>query len=928
MSGSASSLGQEGHGEEEKKLGLFKKRPRLKNGDHIVQVHVIEGRELRGLGRGDMSDPCVKVEVLDKKRSTRIHKRQANAYFDEVLVFEFAGLTVTELQQAKIKITTVDANTLLRDSEIGSFEFDVSSVYFQEGHEIYRQWVALSDTRGKREGVQGYLRVSVTVLGPEDEQISHDDEVFDEEEGEMLCVLMPPEVEQDPHLLTVTVHEVRDLPVMDTGVVGGKCDPFVSVHFASNKVKTRTGTGLNYRFDESISLPVFEPVLSQCITIKVKDWDVGSNDLIGTAFFDYTELKEAPDQQLGPMWVHLYGAPHGKQAGFAKRMNRGLVDATTYRGRVLLSMQVEPCANPEKQVVEADVPNDNAIPPMQTYALQCDLYEGCELPRLHKFLGVGQKSFAVQVCCGANVWTSKSVSPQSGRASWYQALHGAGDTDHFALSVPTDAAQAPDVFVYLVAASKRVCYWRRSFQQVLEQGWDAAPQWHMLKEDRALDELDDNVMPGALLFSLRAGVLSTMPSRPSALARPFASKMPDMPAEASEASFDEETSLISPSVSNSSGALRLGVLHVEAINGTQLPAADRGGTSDPFLVFKIGNEKRKTSVCKKTLNPTWNETFAFEDVNIDSTLSVTVFDYDRVGNDKLGAFEVPLLQASDQEYGCDFEVTQTCFISAKHPQARVQLRLSFTFTHTEEAPKKRGFFKKLSQKVRREKTPVAKQGYFGEPMRRHFQLRLRVYMARRLRALDKSGASDPYVQARLAGCEECTSARQGTLSPVWHEYLALNASLPFPLSLAPPLQLAVFDKDRIGKNECMGMATLWLYSAPIGEPQWITLCDADGNKLPGQVLLAIDLLPSEQGGLPFQPLAPPGQHKWLQLAMLGLRDITGRTLVHKPYVELISSGSTRNQSKQQLRTRASNIPSRRDPNFLQLFKLPLRVPDD
>ncbi|MES1910298.1 MAG: hypothetical protein MHM6MM_002918, partial [Cercozoa sp. M6MM] len=921
-------------GGEEKKL--FKKRPKLKNGDHIIQVHVIEGRELRGLGRGDMSDPCVKVEVLDKKRSTRIHKRQANAYFDEVLVFEFAGLTVAELQQAKIKITTVDANTLMRDAQIGSFEFDVSSVYFKEGHEIYRQWVALSDTRGKREGVQGYLRVSVTVLGPDDEQVTHDEEVFDEDESEMLCVLMPPEVEQDPHLLTVTVHEVRDMPVMDTGVIGGKCDPFVSVHFASNKVKTSTGKGLCHRFDEALSLPVFEPVLSQCIVVKVKDWDVGSDDLIGTAFFDYADLKEAPNHELGPMWVHLYGAPHGKQAGFAKRMNRGLVDATSYRGRVLLSMQVEPCDRPEKQVVEVDAPDDDKLPSMQTYGIQCDLYEGCELPKQSKFLGVGQHSFTVEVCCGANVWSSRKASPQAGRASWHQALHGPNDTDFLALSAPSDPAQAPDIFIYLVAAKKRVCYWRRSFVEALEEGWNTPPRWHMLKEDRALDKLDDNIMPGALLFSLRVGATSTMPPRSSILARPFATQVSQGSAPMGEQSsldesFDEEAPLVSQNSMPTDKETRYyGVLNVEVMNGAQLPAADRNGLSDPFLVLKLGDEKRKTTVKKNTLNPTWNENFMFENVDIDSTLKVKVYDHDRVGgNDKLGAFEVPLQQASDQEYGCDFAVTQTCFISAKHPQARVQLRLMFVFTHTAERKlKKRHFLRRVTQKVRRPTISEVKPGYFGKPTSKHFQLRLKVYMGRRLRALDKNGASDPYLQARIAGCEECTSARQRTLSPTWLEHLALNAWLPFPLDLAPPLQIAVFDKDRIGKDECMGMATLWLHSMPHGEPHWITLCDADGNELAGQVLLSVDLLPSEQGGTAFEPLTPPGEHKWLQMAMVGLRDITGRTLVRKPYVELVSEDNTRNQSQELLRTRASNTPSRRDPNFLQLFKLPLRVPDD
>lgn len=45
----------------------------------------------------------------------------------------------------------------------GAYEFDAASVYFGKDHEIYRSWVALSDTTDTREGVQArYLARSLT----------------------------------------------------------------------------------------------------------------------------------------------------------------------------------------------------------------------------------------------------------------------------------------------------------------------------------------------------------------------------------------------------------------------------------------------------------------------------------------------------------------------------------------------------------------------------------------------------------------------------------------------------------------------------------------------------------------------------------------------------------------------------------------------
>lgn len=53
---------------------------------------------------------------------------------------------------------------------VGSYEFDCAHIYYSDHHEIHRSWLALSDLTDKHEGIQGYLRTSVVVLGPDDEQ--------------------------------------------------------------------------------------------------------------------------------------------------------------------------------------------------------------------------------------------------------------------------------------------------------------------------------------------------------------------------------------------------------------------------------------------------------------------------------------------------------------------------------------------------------------------------------------------------------------------------------------------------------------------------------------------------------------------------------------------------------------------------------------
>jgi len=56
-------------------------------------------------------------------------------------------------------------------------------------------------------------------------------------------------------------------------------------------------------------------------------------------------------------------------------------------------------------------------------------------------------------------------------------------------------------------------------------------------------------------------------------------------------------------------------LHVGVVQGSELPAMDMGGTSDPYIkVFILPDKKQKfeTKVQRKTLNPIFNETFIFK----------------------------------------------------------------------------------------------------------------------------------------------------------------------------------------------------------------------------------------------------------------------------------------------------------------------------
>ena len=75
--------------------------------------------------------------------------RSLNVVFDERLTFDFKGLEPEELNQGKCIIDVFDANVIRKNVLIGSFEFDLTQVYYKKHHELYKQWVALMDVTGE-----------------------------------------------------------------------------------------------------------------------------------------------------------------------------------------------------------------------------------------------------------------------------------------------------------------------------------------------------------------------------------------------------------------------------------------------------------------------------------------------------------------------------------------------------------------------------------------------------------------------------------------------------------------------------------------------------------------------------------------------------------------------------------------------------------
>ena len=136
-------------------------------GDYQIRVHVIEGRQLAAKDDGGTSDPVVKVtcSLTPETRATTVLEKTLNPLWDQTLIFEPQLTDASELDMATLTIEVWDSD-MLSDDMIGAFTVELQSVYTQKNHEMWRTWLALTDTERNTEGVQGYLKVTINVLGP------------------------------------------------------------------------------------------------------------------------------------------------------------------------------------------------------------------------------------------------------------------------------------------------------------------------------------------------------------------------------------------------------------------------------------------------------------------------------------------------------------------------------------------------------------------------------------------------------------------------------------------------------------------------------------------------------------------------------------------------------------------------------------------
>ena len=289
-----------------------------------------------------------------------------------------------------------------------------------------------------------------------------------------------------------------------------------------------------------------------------------------------------------------------------------------------------------------------------------------------------------------------------------------------------------------------------------------------------------------------------------------------------------------------------GALSVHVVCGANLPAKDKGGVSDPYVVLHAGSRKAKTTVQHNTVNPKWNETLEISVADATEPVRVKVWDHDKIGmNDLLGegAIELgscapnamtPLKVALDGNKGViSVEVTWRPNSSGEE-EGGIGAALAAAAggsgvadggggagigeggaseaASAASSPPSTPPPSQLKRKMSLDQRLKASVAQIVPPKGRAGAASVVVLRASGLRAADRNGKSDPYVVLQNGGGKKRrTKVQKGTLAPVWAETLEVGV-----VDTEQPLTLKVWDHDKLGMDDLLGAGTIDLGRCPAG----------------------------------------------------------------------------------------------------------------
>ncbi|XP_058631019.1 multiple C2 and transmembrane domain-containing protein 1 isoform X5 [Onychostoma macrolepis] len=220
--------------------------------------------------------------------------------------------------------------------------------------------------------------------------------------------------------------------------------------------------------------------------------------------------------------------------------------------------------------------------------------------------------------------------------------------------------------------------------------------------------------------------------------------------------------------------------------GNNLAIRDRGGTSDPYVKFKIaGKEVFRSKTIHKNLNPVWDEKVSLLVESLREPLYVKVFDYDFGLQDDFMGSAYLYLESLEHQRTLDVTLDLKDPHYPNHDLGSLELAVTLV--------PKEGDFREAYQSLRLSDVHRKAQLWRGI-------VSISLIEARDLQPMDANGLSDPYVKFRMGHQKYKSKTIPKTLNPQWREQ--------FDFHLYDEqggfIDITIWDKDAGKKDDFMG----------------------------------------------------------------------------------------------------------------------------
>ena len=592
-------------------------------------------------------------------------------------------------------------------------------------------------------------------------------------------------MEQYPQLLKIIIHQLDKIMIMDR--LHKSSNLYVMVKFAGIENKTSTfHRKLDVHVHECLTIPVIQKPKNNDIILYVMHHNEDREDeIIGTYKYKYNKLLIRP---LKNSWVFIYGAPSGKQKGLAKDINLGIKEGTTYRGSLLLGMQIVSPSKDEELAVECTKAawNKKDAPKIKQWVLQVHVYQGTDVYD-------GKGKFQIKMMIRDLKLKTKFAKCKQSVCQWSQFIvlpDSDAKEDTINLRMPQEAKQCPDVFFYVVKKSSGlfakdhvISYLRFSWSELIEKDASFLPQYYQFKSSDVLHKKTEADNPGSILLGLRAALKQDKHKW----------KAPEI---------QENTSLL-PVHSLQRRPVRIpflpGQLRVTVVRAQNVPQMYRHSWIMPYVEIEVNGRTQRTSIQWNTRNPTWNETFTFNGVSGHSSLALQLNHWERFARKtRIGKVIVEHIDTLLQEPAVELDgdnvlnYTKRLYISKKY--SKCILTINLQYKKDEDEYKYPGFQENaLSVPIHK----VSRRTIY-KPLEPE-ELRVTVVRAQNLPAMDRGRNSDPYIALTVNGNTQKTSVQKNTCNPTWHETFTFNQ-----VSIYDSISFELNNWNRFGKRTRIG----------------------------------------------------------------------------------------------------------------------------